>query len=68
MLAGDAVLISDQYHGVVIANIDNNSYKNGEEGWAYLGSGVMIFTDFAGLVHYPDSEHESFTLVARKVE
>lgn len=65
MVAGDAVLISGQYHGVVVANIDSHSYQAGEEGWAYLLTGVMIRTDFAGLVHYPDNAHESFELVAR---
>lgn len=65
MVAGDAVLISGQYHGVVVANIDSRSYQAGEEGWAYLLTGVMIRNGFAGLVCYQDNANESFELVAR---
>jgi len=39
------------------------------EAWSYLGGVVMIDTDFAGLVHYPDQnalDDEGVLLIARK--
>ena len=61
---GDTVLISGQYHGVVVADIDNGRYSesNPEEQWAYLASGVMIDTDFGGLVHYQQENLVSETI------
>lgn len=58
VLAGDVVLIDGQYHGVVIAAIDDKSYLPGAEDWEYLGRGAMIDTDFAGLVHYSEDDEE----------
>lgn len=54
MKLGDKVLISEKYHGVIVADIDNAEYleSNPKEQWEYLGSGVIIDTDFGGLVHY----------------
>ena len=51
---GDHVLISGQYRGVVVANMDDCEYstEHPKEQWSYLQSGVMIDTDFGGLVHY----------------
>ncbi|HUB89018.1 MAG TPA: hypothetical protein VMA74_04725 [Dyella sp.] len=56
ILAGDVVQIDGRYQGVVIAAIDDKSYLAGAEDWEYLGSGAMIDTDFAGLVHYPEDD------------
>jgi hypothetical protein len=52
----DRVLISGKYHGVVVADIDGGRYSesNPKEQWKYLGSGVLIDTDFGGLVHYQE--------------
>jgi hypothetical protein len=58
VLAGDVVEIDGRYHGVVIAAIDDKSYLPGAEDCEYLGSGAMIDTDFAGLVHYPEDDEE----------
>ena len=57
---GDKVLISGKYHGVVVADIDGNEYSesNPKEQWGYLGSGVMIDTDFGGLIHYKEETME----------
>ncbi len=54
MKRGDRVLIAGKYHGVVVADIDGSEYSEQhlKEKWGYLGSGVMIDTDFGGLVHY----------------
>ena len=61
---GDKVLISKKHHGVVVADIDGNEYSesNPKEQWAYLGSGVMIDTDFGGLVHYQQENMEGETI------
>lgn len=58
VLAGDVVQIAGQYHGLVIAAIDDKSYLPGGEDWEYLQSGAMIDTDFGGLVHYPEDDEE----------
>lgn len=34
--------------------MDRNEYLSGREDWAYLKEGVMIDTDFGGLVHWTD--------------
>ncbi|MBV8621436.1 MAG: hypothetical protein JOY84_21435 [Curvibacter sp.] len=49
---GDEVLIERKTFGRVIASMDTSAYLPGEESWDYLNEGVMIQTDFAGLVHY----------------
>jgi hypothetical protein len=51
---GDKVLIGRQYHGVVVADMDGDEYsrEHPRDQWGYLGSGVIIDTDFGGLVHY----------------
>ena len=61
---GDKVLISKKHYGVVVADIDGNEYSesNPKEQWAYLGSGVMIDTDFGGLVHYQQENMEGETI------
>jgi len=61
---GDRVLISGKYHGVVVADIDGEEYSesNPKEQWAYLSSGVMIDTDFGGLVHYQEQNMEGETI------
>ncbi|WP_425056416.1 hypothetical protein [Pseudomonas abyssi] len=62
---GDRVLIAKQYQGVVVADMDGDEYssKHPKEQWGYLHSGVMIDTDFGGLVHY-----EQDTLVGETIE
>ena len=66
---GDRVLIGGQYHGVVVADMDGDEYSRDYPGdqWRYLGSGVMIDTDFGGLVHYDQSslDGELMELVQR---
>lgn len=64
MKLGDKVLISGKYHGVIVADIDNGRYSetNPKEQWEYLGSGVMIDTDFGGLVHYQQENMDGETI------
>jgi len=51
---GDKVLIAGRHNGVVVADMDSDEYSSEypREQWGALGSGVMINTDFGGLVHY----------------
>jgi hypothetical protein len=62
---GDIIQIDTNYRGKVIASMDTGKYLPGEEGWAYLGAGVMVNTDFAGLVHYTAEATEDFALLER---
>lgn len=63
---GDAIVIDERYKGIVVANVDGGDY--GEcytSGWEYLKTGILVETDFAGLVHYSDCEKEHIVLVRR---
>ena len=62
---GDKVLIDGKYHGVVVANMDDSEFSEEQpkEKWEYLRSGVMIDTDFAGLVHYQQENLETEEIV-----
>ena len=64
---GDAVAIDTNYRGVVVASIDTGEYSDGysEKQWAYLGNGILINTDFGGLVHYPSAHNEKLVLLHR---
>jgi hypothetical protein len=54
-LLGDLLQIDLRYRGVVVACIDAGRYAPGYKAFAYLGDGLMVDTDFAGLVHYTQS-------------
>lgn len=64
---GDVVAIDDKYRGVVVAVIDTASYSERfpSEQWSYLGRGIVVDTDFGGIVHYPSGEDEHIVLVRR---
>ena len=64
---GDEIQIDTRYWGTVVANLDLNQFCNEypNEQWSYLGCGVLVLTDFAGLVHYSSSEQEHIRLIAR---
>jgi hypothetical protein len=64
---GDVVAIDDQYQGVVVASIDSDEYsaQYPKEDWAFLQKGVLIDTNFAGLVHYSESSDEHMVLLRR---
>jgi hypothetical protein len=49
---GDTVRIDGKYRGVVVACIDQGLTLPGHEKWLYLGNGIMVDTDFGGMVHY----------------
>lgn len=62
---GDIIQIAAKYRGKVIASMDTRRYLPGQEGWAYLGEGIMVDTDFGGLVHYTVETAEDFVLIGR---
>lgn len=62
---GDLIQIDLKYRGRVVASMDTNEYLPGEDSWAYLGIGIMVDTDFAGLVHYTSETADEFVLVQR---
>ncbi len=55
---GDLAAIDSVYRGTVVGCVETRTFLpplKGEE-WEDLRTGVVINTDFGGLVHYPDSE------------
>lgn len=63
--AGDVVQIDSRYRGRVIASMDQNEYLPGHEQWSYLKEGIMVDTDFAGLVHYTADATDELILLQR---
>jgi len=68
ILVGDVVSIDGQHWGTVIASFDSRQFSEEfpEREWFGPDSGVVVSTDFAGVVHYPSSDHVHFALVRRK--
>lgn len=66
--AGDLVIIDDKYEGHVVASMDTSEYLPGYEDWAYLRTGIMVVTDFAGLVQYTSEATDKLVLKARGTE
>ena len=62
---GDVVAIDEKYRGRVVCCIDAGPGSAGFDEWSYLGSGIMVDTDFGGLVHYTEAQSENLTLVER---
>lgn len=62
---GDLVQIEIRYRGTVVASMDLNEYLEGHEKWAYLTEGIMVDTDFAGLVHYVADATDELVLLNR---
>jgi len=62
---GDVVQIDGVYCGRVIASMDTGKYLPGQEQWEYLGQGIMVDTDFAGLVHYTPEATDDLVLIDR---
>ncbi len=62
---GDIVRIDGIHRGRVIACMDTGQFLPGEESWAYLGQGIRVATDFAGLVHCTPEATDELALVER---
>lgn len=65
---GDIVTIDANYTGQVVASMDTSSYLPGYESWAYLSEGIMVMTDFAGLVHYTSQATDNLVLKSRNAQ
>lgn len=63
---GDLIRIGSSHRGRVVASMDTGKFLPGQESWAYLGTGIMVDTDFGGLVHYTSEIAEHFVLIRRK--
>jgi hypothetical protein len=63
--AGDVIAIDAQYGGVVVACIESGDYLPGYEHWPYLLCGIMVDTDFGGLVHYTAEATDDLVLLRR---
>jgi hypothetical protein len=64
-MVGDVVAIDTKYRGVVVACMDRGEYLPGREQWAYLKEGIMVDTDFGGLVHYTTGAVDEMALIHR---
>ncbi len=62
---GDTVQIDVIYRGRVLASMDSGQYLSGQEHWAYLGQGIMVDTDVAGLVHYTEEATDDLVFIQR---
>ena len=62
---GDVVEIDLNYRGVVVACMDSHAYLPGQESWAYLREGIMVDTDFGGLVHFTADATDQLKLIRR---
>ncbi|MEA5125206.1 hypothetical protein [Xanthomonas floridensis] len=65
--AGDLIEIDTHYRGTIVACMDTADYLPGHESWSHLGHGIMVDTDFCGLVHYDQAsaDAEGLLLIAR---
>jgi hypothetical protein len=65
---GDILSIDDQYWGTVVACIDRGEYTDTYPAaqWSSLEKGILVDTDFGGLVHYSDEDADRMILVKRK--
>ena len=63
---GDLVLVDGTDQGRVVASVDTGRHLPGHDGWAYLREGIMVDTDYAGLVHYTAQTIGTIALLERK--
>jgi hypothetical protein len=65
---GDVISIDDKHRGTVVACVDRSEYSNDYPSaqWSYLGKGILVDTDFGGVVHYSDARSERMVLMARE--
>jgi hypothetical protein len=57
---GDRLNIGGGIAGVVVCSIDTDEYSPNfpKDAWSYLGSGIMVQTERAGLVHLNESNED----------
>ncbi len=64
-LVGDIIQIDLACRGIVVACMDRGDYLPTYEGWACLREGIMVDTDFGGLVHYTSAAADELVLLER---
>jgi hypothetical protein len=65
---GDIVRIDHDYRGTVVASMDTQRYLPGHEYWSHLPEGIVVDTDFAGLVHYTTDASDPLELIERPAQ
>jgi len=63
---GDEIQLWKGCKGIVVASINTGDYLDGysKADWEYLGAGILIESDAAGLLHYNEPE-STFRLLRR---
>jgi hypothetical protein len=63
---GDVVALAHDMRGVVVADIEKAEYGTGYSpaDWSYLKSGILIFSEQAGLFHFEQPD-EDLVLISR---
>ncbi|MBB6241255.1 hypothetical protein [Rhodanobacter sp. MP1X3] len=66
VMLDDFVDLGGGMTGKVVGLIEQNKYTEGYSGddWGYLKIGVVVNTEVAGTIHYPES-HVDFVLIKR---
>jgi hypothetical protein len=56
MQIGDRIITPDGLSGTIVAVIDDGKFSPQYPAaeWSYLGAGVLVVTQEAGLIHLPD--------------
>lgn len=67
---GDVVVIASKHRGLVVACLARSEYSSSfpEVDWSYLGGGILVDTDYGGLVHFPESTEGQVSLEFRADE
>jgi len=57
MKVGDKVIVPGSMTGVVLCDIDNGEYsaEYSAAQWAYLKTGILVETEEAGIIRYPNA-------------
>lgn len=64
---GGVIAIGGKHRGTVVACIDRGEFSDGYPAaqWSYLGKGILVDTDFGGIVPYLDENADDMMLVRR---
>ncbi|EXB28357.1 hypothetical protein J537_0569 [Acinetobacter baumannii 1437282] len=53
---GDSIDLSSDITGIIVGIIEESKFSSQfpKEEWGYLDRGLLVLSDQAGLIHYPD--------------